>query len=150
MCVEESELCDGVNDCGDNSDELFCTCETRKNLITCPGGSNFTDCIPKQWLCDGHSDCPGGSDERDCLANSIFSGKYLVSLNASLNYGCVMVIQTALVVLMRANSVFIGSYLLSLDLCSRDVVLKPSCQSVCLCVHGKQSIQDFKWQLVLR
>ena len=74
MCVKADQVCDGVDDCGDNSDELFCTCETRTDLITCPGGSNFTDCIPKQWICDGHSDCPGGTDEKNCNISLIVEG----------------------------------------------------------------------------
>ena len=66
-CISEEIVCDGRGSCDDNSDELLCTCESKYDLVTCPGGSVFTDCIPKQWVCDGHPDCPGGSEEQCCF-----------------------------------------------------------------------------------
>ena len=63
-------ICNGeihLSICEDYSDELFCTCETRIGMKTCPGGSNMTDCIPRDWVCDGFPDCPGGSEETKCM-----------------------------------------------------------------------------------
>ena len=70
-CVLTLRWCDSWDyECSDSSDEIFCVCETRYDLVTCPGGSNFTDCLPKEWMCDGQSDCPGGTDELKCEIQS--------------------------------------------------------------------------------
>ena len=67
-CISTGFFCDGIKafNCKDYSDEIFCTCETRPNVVTCPGGSSFTDCIPKVWLCNGYPDCPDATDEQNC------------------------------------------------------------------------------------
>ena len=81
-CSESRDFCKRAGDpqkergriCSDNSDEILCTCESHRELMTCPGGSNFTDCIPKVWMCDGYTDCPEASDEDNCKIHHKSSG----------------------------------------------------------------------------
>ncbi|XP_055493679.1 LOW QUALITY PROTEIN: low-density lipoprotein receptor-related protein 2a [Leucoraja erinacea] len=63
-CIPNWAVCNGNNDCRDNTDEQ--NCEDR----TCnPTGDFRCDdhrCIPLRWRCDGDNDCSDDSDERDC------------------------------------------------------------------------------------
>ncbi|KAG1664064.1 Sortilin-related receptor [Nymphon striatum] len=84
-CLPMWWKCDGVNDCGDHSDEQTCgdiISSTVSPLVPdnrttqsvgcaadhfqCNDGS----CIWDSWLCDKEQDCPGGEDELNCTGHT--------------------------------------------------------------------------------
>ncbi|XP_069782760.1 complement factor I isoform X2 [Narcine bancroftii] len=63
-CIPLKDACNGIDDCGDLSDELCCT--ECKNSYFCKSGI----CIPHVSVCDGEDDCLDGGDESNCNVNS--------------------------------------------------------------------------------
>ena len=63
---QEVDLCNGLTDCFDGSDELNEICCTDSSFTCQESGK----CINSKYKCDGFSDCgdEDGSDEQNCPA----------------------------------------------------------------------------------
>ncbi|XP_008687645.1 complement factor I [Ursus maritimus] len=59
--IPQKRTCNGINDCGDQSDELCCTGCQGKGFF-CKSGV----CIPSKYKCNGELDCITGEDEIGC------------------------------------------------------------------------------------
>ena len=59
---KSDQICDGVVDCPDFSDELYCP-YCPEHHFHCGVGQM---CIPKDKMCDGNLDCDNGADEKGC------------------------------------------------------------------------------------
>ncbi|KAK7814572.1 hypothetical protein U0070_005875 [Myodes glareolus] len=64
--IPQKRACDGVNDCGDQSDELCCK-GCKDNAFHCKSGV----CIPSRYECNGEVDCITGDDESNCKGEEI-------------------------------------------------------------------------------
>jgi len=60
-CVPSNQTCNQVNDCGDFSDEVNCSCSSDDHF-RCTSGQ----CILASFRCDSDPDCPDASDEMHC------------------------------------------------------------------------------------
>lgn len=54
-CIPIGWKCDGVNDCGDNSDEEGCPCNPATEIVCL---TSDLGCVKKSKVCDGRYDCP--------------------------------------------------------------------------------------------
>ena len=65
FCIDRISACDGIDDCGDSSDESQSYCSTRScnvDEFRCDAGR----CIPNDYQCDGEFDCADETDEQYC------------------------------------------------------------------------------------
>nr|XP_026654670.1 low-density lipoprotein receptor-related protein 1 [Zonotrichia albicollis] len=80
VCLWIGRQCDGIDNCGDNTDEKDCggsmaftAHQEMETVKDCTPRCEFDQfkcknghCIPMRWRCDADADCMDGSDEENC------------------------------------------------------------------------------------
>ncbi|XP_037122199.1 LDL receptor repeat-containing protein egg-1-like [Syngnathus acus] len=63
-CIPPTQICDGVKDCPDGSDEKTCLkrCKNKSDFLC----KDRRSCVLKKLVCDGRAHCHDSSDEVDC------------------------------------------------------------------------------------
>ncbi|KAK7879038.1 hypothetical protein WMY93_030791 [Mugilogobius chulae] len=67
LCVEKVRRCDGLDDCQDESDEIFCS---RPPINCASSSSSF---LHPLFVCNGERDCSNGIDETNCTQETTCS-----------------------------------------------------------------------------
>ncbi|XP_061603255.1 low-density lipoprotein receptor-related protein 2 isoform X2 [Phyllopteryx taeniolatus] len=72
-CIPQTQICDGVKDCPDGSDENTCMkrCSKKSDFLC----KDRRSCVSKKLVCDGRSHCHDSSDEVDCPSVAIPAGR---------------------------------------------------------------------------
>eukprot|EP01084_Bolivina_argentea_P252690 424209_1 len=76
ICIPNYWICDSIQDCSDNSDEINCPSTTPFPAVECTDEEfkceNDNKCIPNYWICDSIQDCSDNSDEINCPSTTPF------------------------------------------------------------------------------
>lgn len=83
-CISLGLVCNGINNCDDNSDEYKCEYKGCGEMnFFCE--SEFK-CIPLKLRCDGIMDCSDGADEYGCFADCEFSRRFKCKNGRCVNF----------------------------------------------------------------
>lgn len=85
VCISFLMYCDGIDDCGDNSDEAECILCEPDHIPCQPTRS----CIPLSKYCNQIPDCPDGSDEEDCIKRRCGKDEFSCSPNLCISAVCI-------------------------------------------------------------
>lgn len=67
-CINIENVCDDIDDCGDNSDELDCKSKIINKLDSLRIHKCDNKVIYEDRICDGVFDCKDRSDESGCMS----------------------------------------------------------------------------------